>query len=98
VLAPRRRWEINATGPIPAKDIGPVFVNSERKSFAMTEASRIRFRVIKQSLALAALLALAACQNGEPLAEAKGPWRQLNVGYWSASPADLNPQIQIMPQ
>jgi hypothetical protein len=59
----------------------------------MTEASRIRFRVIKQSLALAALLALAACQNGEPLAEARGPWRQLNPSYWTPSPADLNPKV-----
>jgi len=42
---------------------------------------------------LAALLLLAACANGEPLPEASGPWHQLNVGYWQASPADLNPQV-----
>jgi hypothetical protein len=59
----------------------------------MTTPTIIRLRAIKQSLILAALL-LAACQNGEPLAEAHGPWRQLNVGYWTPGPADLNPQIQ----
>ena len=80
-------------GADPTKDIGPVFVNSERKSFAMTRPTIIRFRTIGQSLIIAALLALAACQNGEPLAEASGPWRQLNVGYWTATPADLNPQL-----
>jgi hypothetical protein len=66
--------------------------------FAMTAPSIIRFRAITQCVALAALLALAACQNGEPLAEAKGPWKSLNVGYWQPTPADLNPQIQVKPQ
>jgi hypothetical protein len=47
----------------------------------------------KSLLLLAALLLLTACQNGESLAEAHGPWRQLNVGYWTPTPADLNPQV-----
>jgi hypothetical protein len=58
----------------------------------MTTSTIIRLRAIKQSLILAALL-LAACQNGEPLAEARGPWRPLNTGYWMSAPADLNPQL-----
>lgn len=33
--------------------------------------------------------ALAACANGEDLSEAHGPWRTLNPGQWTPTPADL---------
>jgi hypothetical protein len=62
--------------------------------FAMTEGNIIRFCKTAKLTVLAALLALAACAGGEPLAEAKGPWRALNAGYWTPTAADLNPQIQ----
>ena len=44
-------------------------------------------------LSLAILAALAACAGGEPLPVAQGTWRQLNVDYWTATPADLNSQL-----
>lgn len=59
----------------------------------MTKPVIATLRRLKQPAVLAALLLLAACANGEPLPEASGPWHQLNVGYWQASPADLNPQV-----
>jgi hypothetical protein len=40
-------------------------------------------------LVIAVLAILSGCA-GNDLPEASGPWRQLNSGYWVASPADLN--------
>jgi hypothetical protein len=44
-------------------------------------------------LMLAIAAALAACAAGEPLAQATGPWRALNPGYWTPAPADLTPRL-----
>lgn len=52
------------------------------------------FRSLKQPLVWGALLLLTACAGGEPLPVAKGPWRALNVGYWTPTTADLNPQVK----
>jgi hypothetical protein len=40
-------------------------------------------------LMLVAAATLAACANGEDLSEAHGPWRALNPGQWTPTPADL---------
>lgn len=42
----------------------------------------------------AVLLALGACQNGEPLPEAKGPWFGLNAGQYQPTAAELQPSVK----
>jgi hypothetical protein len=41
---------------------------------------------------------LAACQNGEPLAVARGPLFALNPGLWQPAPADLAQPPQVGPR
>lgn len=42
--------------------------------------------------------ALSACQNGEPLAVARGPLFALNPGLWQPAPADLAQPPQVGPR
>ena len=39
-------------------------------------------------------VALVACQNGEPLPVAQGPWFGLNSGQYQPAPAELQPPVK----
>jgi hypothetical protein len=41
-----------------------------------------------------ALFALAACQNGEELPVARGPWFGLNSGQYQPTAAELQPPVK----
>jgi hypothetical protein len=42
-------------------------------------------------IAILMIVFLSACQNGEPLPEAQGPWFGLNAGQYQPTEADLHP-------
>jgi len=49
-----------------------------------------------RQILLLLLVALAGCQDGEKLAECKGPAFPLNTGHWQPTPADLEARTQTV--
>jgi hypothetical protein len=45
-------------------------------------------------IVLLLIVLVAACQNGEPLPEAKGPWFGINAGQYQPTAAELQPSVK----